>query len=176
MSVVSSVSCRALAGSFNGYVSFLPYFPGSRSNVPFISTLLKCFPHKVVDSESKQTISQKLQTSRLGSFGPSGVLMCIRSLGGRLLEPLRLNNAILERNAMLERCVAERQRLEIIACGGSTSSTPRKDAIKEMQKKLRELVPKAMGDGIRLDEKGTGGHALSGTSALGRNDKQLVGH
>jgi hypothetical protein len=48
---------------------------------------------------------------------------------------------------MLELYVAERQRYNIIACGGSTSSllTPRKDAIKEMQKKLSELVPKAMG-------------------------------
>jgi hypothetical protein len=33
---------------------------GVGSNVPLISTLFKYFPHKIVDSESKQTISQKL--------------------------------------------------------------------------------------------------------------------
>ena len=76
---------------------------------------------------------------------------------------------------MLERYVAERQRYNTIACGGSTSSTPRKDAIKEMQKKLRELGPKAMGTDQTRGE-GDRQSFVSGTSsALGRKEKQLVG-
>jgi hypothetical protein len=52
---------------------------------------------------------------------------------------------------MLGQYVAERQqRYEIVACGGSTTSpetSPKDDAIWEMKRKLRDILPKIAGTG-----------------------------